>query len=31
MCTGPQTNGYAAIEQENRTIDRKVKSICRGC
>jgi len=29
--TGPQTHGDAAIEEENRTIDRKVNSICRGC
>jgi hypothetical protein len=29
--TGPQKNGDAAIEEENKTIDRKVKSICRGC
>jgi hypothetical protein len=28
--TGPQTHGDAAIEEENRTIDRKVNSICRG-
>jgi hypothetical protein len=26
----PQTHGEAAIEEENRTIDRKVNSTCRG-
>ncbi len=26
-----QTDGEAAITEENKTIDRKVKSICRGC
>jgi hypothetical protein len=30
LVTGPQTHGDAAIEEENRTIDRKVNSICRG-
>jgi hypothetical protein len=29
--TGPQTSGDAAIEQENKAIDRRLKSICRGC
>ena len=31
--TGPQTktDGDAAIEAENRTLDRKIKSICKGC
>jgi len=28
---GPQTNGDVAIEQEDKAIDRKLKSICRGC
>ena len=27
----PQTNSDAAINQENKTVDRKLKSICRGC
>jgi hypothetical protein len=27
----PQTSGDVAIERENKTIDRKLKSICRGC
>ncbi|MBR1269976.1 hypothetical protein JQ629_20895 [Bradyrhizobium sp. AUGA SZCCT0222] len=27
----PHADVDAAIQQENRTIDRKVKSICRGC
>jgi hypothetical protein len=29
--TGPQTTGDAVIAEENETIDRKLKSICRGC
>ena len=31
--TGPQRSGDAAIndEKENKEIDRKIKSICRGC
>ena|ERR1700731_885915 len=29
--TGPQTKGDAALDRENRDIDRKLKSICRGC
>jgi hypothetical protein len=29
--TGPQTNGDVAIDQEDKAIDRKLKSICRGC
>jgi hypothetical protein len=29
--TGPQTDGDAAITEENKAIDRKVKSISRGC
>jgi hypothetical protein len=28
---GPQTSGDAAINEENKTIDRKLKGICRGC
>ena len=27
----PQTSSDAAINEENKTIDRKLKSICRGC
>jgi hypothetical protein len=27
----PQLNGDAAINEENKTIDRKLNSICRGC
>ena len=27
----PQTNSDAAINQENKTIDRRLNSICRGC
>jgi hypothetical protein len=27
----PQTNTDAAINEENKTIDRKLNSICRGC
>jgi hypothetical protein len=29
--TGPQTKGDIAIDEENKVIDRKLKSICRGC
>jgi len=29
--TDPQASGDAAIEQENKAIDRRLKSICRGC
>jgi hypothetical protein len=29
--TGPQTGGDAAIDAENKAIDRRLKSICRGC
>jgi hypothetical protein len=29
--TPPTPNGNAAINDEDHTIDRKVKSICRGC
>jgi hypothetical protein len=29
--TGPQRNGDAAIGEENKEVDRKIKSICRGC
>jgi hypothetical protein len=29
--SGPQTNTDAAIAEENKTIDRKLNSICRGC
>ena len=29
--TSPQTNGDVAIDQEDEAIDRKLKSICRGC
>jgi hypothetical protein len=28
--TGPQRSGDAVI-QENKEVDRKIKSICRGC
>jgi hypothetical protein len=28
---GPQTNGDAAIDAEDKQINRKLKSICRGC
>jgi len=31
MSSVRKTHGDAAIEEENRTIDRKVNSICRGC
>ena len=29
--TGPQRSGDAEINEENKKIDRKIKSICRGC
>jgi hypothetical protein len=29
--TGPQSSGDAAIDAEDKAIDRKLKSICRGC
>jgi subtilisin family serine protease len=29
--TGPQKSGEAAITEENKEVDRKIKSICRGC
>jgi hypothetical protein len=29
--TGPQAPGDVAIDQEDKAIDRKLKSICRGC
>jgi hypothetical protein len=29
--TDPQTNGDAAIDAEDKQINRKLKSICRGC
>ena len=29
--TGPQTTGDAEVGKENREVDRKIKSICRGC
>ena len=29
--TGPQRSGDAAIGEENKEVDRKIKSICRGC
>ena len=29
--TGPNRPGDAAVEEENRVVDQKVKSICRGC
>jgi hypothetical protein len=29
--TGPQTKGDTALDKEDRDIDRKLKSICRGC
>jgi hypothetical protein len=29
--TGPQTSGDAEINAENKEVDRKIKSICRGC
>jgi hypothetical protein len=29
--TGPNRAGDAAVDEENKLVDRKVKSICRGC
>ena len=29
--TGPQTSGDVAVDKENKEVDRKIKSICRGC
>ena len=29
--TGPQTSGDVEINKENKEVDRKIKSICRGC
>jgi hypothetical protein len=29
--TGPQRSGDAAVNEENKEVDRKIKSICRGC
>jgi hypothetical protein len=29
--TGPSTNTDAAVQAENQLLDRKLKSICRGC
>jgi hypothetical protein len=29
--TGPQRSGDGAINEENNEVDRKIKSICRGC
>jgi hypothetical protein len=29
--TGPQKSGDAEINEENKEVDRKIKSICRGC
>jgi hypothetical protein len=29
--TGPHTSGDAEINAENKEVDRKIKSICRGC
>ena len=29
--TGPQRSGDSAINEENKEVDRKIKSICRGC
>jgi hypothetical protein len=29
--TGPNAKEDAAIDAENKEVDRKVKSICRGC
>jgi hypothetical protein len=29
--TGPQRSGDAAINEESKEVDRKIKSICRGC
>ena len=28
---GPQTNSDIVIDREDKAIDRKIKSICRGC
>jgi hypothetical protein len=29
--TGPQRSGDTAVNEENKEVDRKIKSICRGC
>jgi hypothetical protein len=29
--TGPQTSGDVEVDKENKEVDRKIKSICRGC
>ncbi len=29
--TGPSRSGDVEIDTENKTVDRKIKSICRGC
>jgi hypothetical protein len=29
--TGPRTREDAAIDEETKSVDRKIKSICRGC
>jgi hypothetical protein len=29
--TGPQTSGDVAVGKEDKAIDKKIKSICRGC
>jgi hypothetical protein len=29
--TGPRRGGDPAINDENKEVDRKIKSICRGC
>jgi hypothetical protein len=29
--TGPNRSGDAAVDAEDRVVDRKIKSICRGC
>ena len=29
--TGPQTSGDVAVDKEDKAIDKKIKSICRGC
>jgi len=29
--TGPSTSGDAAVDAEDKAVDRKLKSICRGC
>jgi len=31
MASAPQQSPDAAINEENKTIDRKLKGICRGC